>query len=551
MSSQKKELIYYVIIDQGKDSKLAYQVNPKLTIGLDPRNDVILVDSKAEAKHLELIEKDNYLILTQLASDRSTLLNNRPLIQNEKYILNASDELKIGSIKLKFKKDLGLKNIEVIKPDHNHESLNEKTLEKRKNIHHGENGLNLSEENDEEKTVHQTILKKNAKSEKAPGHLIKIKTLNFEIRWDFVTKFILGIFFDFYFAYFLLSLFNDIKLHLYLFFGFLEVIMMFGFKTTAGLFILKYRFNRQFSAWLMLFLFLVYPLTKGSFTKYVKEIPMTKSSVIDLHGVDYHSYSTKNSLLYKTTLDSNYFLLESIENQKPILNFFDLNTNEVLSLKFMEVFDTIKFNKFIYRTHPFKLPIKLNFDPLQEKKHLNEIITTDKYDLKEIFLKNGPFLSYINDTKTFFLNNLEEKIETIKFSEDVPVLVFRDQKNANVYLFGNENIHYFRYLRPKNKQLENQFIEKVLAQITLSLIEKTTDKIGFLEMLDSLPEIDFKTLLTLYSQDYVRIKESKNEVLIKMFEKNLNQTELEIIRESKDAGPKLIKQFNSIKNNFD
>lgn len=542
----KKEFIYFAIIEQQNDAKLAYQINPKLTLGLDPRNDVVLVDKTIEEKHLEFREVDGQISVTQLAKTGTTTINGKPLEQNNQYLIGVHDQIKIGLIRIRFKKDLGFKNKEII------EHRNEDIKNKRTNIAASEKGLNLHIENLDVLTENQTIIKESKKNELKESTLIKVKPLNLEIKWDFVTTFFLGLLFDFFFAYFLLSLFPDIKLHLYLFFGFIEIFLMFVFKSTAGQFLFKHRFNRQFTTWILLFLFLVYPLSKGSFAVPIKKANIIHNKLIDIHARSYMSFSKNNSLGLTTEIDNDNLIWMDASNGLFYLKLMNLKSLTLLELKYEESFDTIKFNKYIYRTHPFKLPVKIKYDSIVEKNYLLKILSIDRSNIKQIFLENGPFLSFINDTKSFFLEGLNKDIESVQFAEDCPVLLFRDNNIGKVYFIGDDKIIQFSYKRPKSIELENLFIEKILAKTKANLVHSSENKIGFFEMFDAFPEVDFDKIVESYIQNkdwlsFAALNTKAREELIN----SINRLQIEIIKAARNTGPKLIKQLDELKENLE
>jgi hypothetical protein len=542
----KKEFIYFAIIEQSNDAKLAYQINPKLTLGLDPRNDVVLVDKNIEERHLEFRESDGQISVTQIAKTGTSQINGKPLEQNNQYLIGVHDQLKVGQIRIRFKKDLGFKNREII------EQKKEVQTQNRPKVVLAEKGFNFHHENQDVLTENQTIIKDSKQHIHKDSTLLKVKQLNLDIKWDFVTKFFLGLIFDFFFAYFLLSLFPDIKLHLYLFFGIIEILLMFIFKSTAGQFLFKHRFNRQFTTWVLLFLFLIYPLSKGSFSVPFKQINIIVNNVIDIHAKKYMSFSKNNSLGLNTEIDNDSLVWMDANNGIFNLNFMNLKSKEILKLQHVESFDTIKFNKYIYRTHPFKLPVKIKYDSLLEKKYLIKILSIDRSNIKQIFLENGPFLSFINDTKSLFLDGLNGDIESVQFVEDCPVLFFRDKTIAKVYFIGDDKIIQFIYKRPKSIELENLFIEKILAKTRGNLVHSTENKIGFLEMFDAFPEVDFDKLVESYIQNKDWLSSvSQDEKVRDELINSINRLQIEIIKAARNTGPKLIKQLDELKDNLE
>jgi hypothetical protein len=77
------------------------EVEDQLLAGIDPRNDLILVDPKVRAKHFLFTKKENLLTVQYLGKNWDTFLNGLPLEKDKVYILEKDDFLKIGKIQIK------------------------------------------------------------------------------------------------------------------------------------------------------------------------------------------------------------------------------------------------------------------------------------------------------------------------------------------------------------------------------------------------------------------------------------------------------------------
>lgn len=80
-------------------------VHDQILAGLDPRNDLILVDPAVEARHFHFKnnKEENLLTVQILGSDNSTLLNGVPLEKGKSYLLEKGDTLKCGRVEIKIR----------------------------------------------------------------------------------------------------------------------------------------------------------------------------------------------------------------------------------------------------------------------------------------------------------------------------------------------------------------------------------------------------------------------------------------------------------------
>lgn len=519
----KKEPIFFAIIREENGALLSYKIDPTLTVGKNPRSDVILTDPNAGNEHLKLVDQNGTLVLKIKTKEHPTYLSGKK-IDFENTILGLNDVITIGSIKISFKREMGLRELP-IRPN-----LINLNIEENKIAINDKIDLNLLDEDTDPKNEildqeAQTITRLNRKKEN-DSYLVNFKKINFSIKWDFITRFVMGLIFDFYFCYFILSLFSGIKMHLYIFYSIFEVFILFSARRPIGHHLIQYKFNRQYAIWIMLLMFILYPLTKGSFKTPVYKTPITKSYEIELHPRQYQGMSTSEALNLSAELHDNEYLFVDSKGEKINLNFYFFGKKEILEVPLVDVYDTIKLNKYIYRTHPFKIPLKTTMDPILQKRELKKILEINQESFKDIFLENGPFLSFINDTKTFFLKGLQPPIKSIETDDKTPVIILKDKVKTKIFIIGRNKIYELYFFKPQNILLETEFIEKILAKIEYNLINQTTSKDeGFLSLFESLPNINYKLLLDLYQND-IDLLISKNETeLLQLYKRKIEDIE--------------------------
>lgn len=76
------------------------KVLDRLLAGLDPRNDLILIDPVVKTKHMLFKKQNNVLCVHYLGNDGESFLNGHELEKGKLYVLEKGDLLKVGSIEI-------------------------------------------------------------------------------------------------------------------------------------------------------------------------------------------------------------------------------------------------------------------------------------------------------------------------------------------------------------------------------------------------------------------------------------------------------------------
>jgi hypothetical protein len=104
-----KELIYTLDVRIPDNLPVQTDVLDTIVAGIDPRNDLILLDKKIKPKHFIFNRNDEILNVHYLGDDGDTFLNLHLLEKNKSYILENGDVLKIGKVEIIIRQSLGLK----------------------------------------------------------------------------------------------------------------------------------------------------------------------------------------------------------------------------------------------------------------------------------------------------------------------------------------------------------------------------------------------------------------------------------------------------------
>lgn len=118
-------------------SPLKIDVQDQVSVGLDPRNDLVLTGKKIRPKHAQFEKKAETLILHFLGKDNEGFLNSIPMEENKNYILEKGDVVQISSTEIIIRHEMihtaekKAPNIQFRSLDElSKESLNEKLLYK-------------------------------------------------------------------------------------------------------------------------------------------------------------------------------------------------------------------------------------------------------------------------------------------------------------------------------------------------------------------------------------------------------------------------------------
>lgn len=84
------------------------EIIDRVLAGIDPRNDLILIDPKVLAKHFLFRLRNNILTVQFLGKDAETFLNGLPLENGKLYILEKGDILKVGTIEIIIRRDTNI-----------------------------------------------------------------------------------------------------------------------------------------------------------------------------------------------------------------------------------------------------------------------------------------------------------------------------------------------------------------------------------------------------------------------------------------------------------
>jgi hypothetical protein len=102
------ELIYTLDVRIPDQSPKKLEIIDRVLAGIDPRNDLILVDPKIKAKHFLFRRRNNILTVHYLGRDGDTFLNGLPLEKGKLYILEKLDILKVGKVEIIIRRETGI-----------------------------------------------------------------------------------------------------------------------------------------------------------------------------------------------------------------------------------------------------------------------------------------------------------------------------------------------------------------------------------------------------------------------------------------------------------
>lgn len=112
------ELLFTLDVRIPDQSPRKIEVQDRILAGIDPRNDLILVDSKIKTKHFLFRKMNNILSVHYMGANGDTFLNGHELIKGKLYILEKGDILKVGKIEIIIRRETSIsKSVGSSKPE--------------------------------------------------------------------------------------------------------------------------------------------------------------------------------------------------------------------------------------------------------------------------------------------------------------------------------------------------------------------------------------------------------------------------------------------------
>lgn len=107
----ENELLFILEVRIPEQTPIEYEIGEQFLAGLDPRNDLILVDPKVKTKHFIFRNGKSILTVHYTGADGDSLLNGIPLEKDKTYILEKGDILKVGRIDIIIHHKIGIRKI--------------------------------------------------------------------------------------------------------------------------------------------------------------------------------------------------------------------------------------------------------------------------------------------------------------------------------------------------------------------------------------------------------------------------------------------------------
>jgi pSer/pThr/pTyr-binding forkhead associated (FHA) protein len=102
------ELLFTLDVRVPDQAPRKLEVVDRVLAGIDPRNDLILIDPKVKTKHFLFRKRNNILSVHYLGADNQTFLNGLPLERGKLYLLEKGDILKVGKIEIIIRRETGI-----------------------------------------------------------------------------------------------------------------------------------------------------------------------------------------------------------------------------------------------------------------------------------------------------------------------------------------------------------------------------------------------------------------------------------------------------------
>ena len=107
--SEKTELHYVIEVKIPESGPRKFVIHHQFSIGLDPRNDLVIIGPKIKSKHFLLKSQSGLLTLMYSGADGESFLNQIPIENGKLYILEIGDQLIVDKTTIIIKTEVGPK----------------------------------------------------------------------------------------------------------------------------------------------------------------------------------------------------------------------------------------------------------------------------------------------------------------------------------------------------------------------------------------------------------------------------------------------------------
>lgn len=592
-------------------SPIRMEVKDQILAGIDPRNDLILIDPAVKAKHFLFKRKENALTVHYLGTNGNTFLNGQYLEKDKLYILDNADVLKVGRVEIIIGNDKGLP----LPTSPEAFPFKEMSIKKIK-----------EEASKEERTFTFNTIR--LIPYKVYGFVVDmaltylflsfvIPTEGFlSLTQDLISPLSAFIFRSLTFhQHFIASMRILSLIEFFICFHLLMVVTSLVLGTTPGAFLIglhekspnKNFLAIRFKAYLYALLNIIVlplllfdiPLYRGKNLKelltfstrdlsasvifkisrraitpiltmacffspfflgppYTANITPEKNfppKYKDVHAISLSSASKELGLSLNSELSNQYALLPYFENKKIGLVLYDLKNDKAL---LMQEQNRLSLSEALFRLRyanafsSLSVPDYFIGHELLKNKSLKSL-TLSLTTLIPGLLEFGPMLANGFLFKESFLKNFRSQDNFLlnSFDKKNPVIKISTNNEEKVFLFAKKEIIEFSLIGPKLSALLDNFTSGVLAG--LSFNQTANDKLRtpqILEALEAFEHSDDHTLLTYYINEAKKINNLNNPKWRAFLKKNILQTKQALLEDKMriNSNKNIEKSFNDIIN---
>jgi len=499
---------------------LNIEIQSSISVGSDPRNDIVLVNKNALPQHLLFELKGENLSLTNFAKNSQTYLNSVPLESNKNYLLDIRDHIQISELEIWISEslDYNVEQVNAIGSEENSRFSQAIEEESPPPLPPEENFV--SEVPAQHESPPDFVEKSNVSIKKNQKHILehfKLWVVRFYalIADFFLTYFIVTFIivqFDRYDLYYqflngairVIESISPYSIHpMFISFYFLRIFQLLIFGNTIGQILCGLRFNSQKSALRMigrriliivlglilipahnnvsdhfffksmrkigLFIFFSFTLFAPIFIKHeqvTKIVGEQKIRAQEIQTQSHLTFSDQWKMALKLEIPKKYVLFPFAQIKKgetslgfELVNLKDksrLNILESNSIDYHAIEERLNFYDPFYRSFFSK---KLSSLSITEKKNLIfKFLTLSHEESIESLLESGPFFGSQILIKKLLLSHFQAKDE----------IIVKNYSNANSTIFIESN-HWLKVLL---------FTEDKIVSFT---INKTKDNVALVD----------------------------------------------------------------------
>lgn len=555
MKQEKNQ--YRLIIQVEGQSPLKIDVVDSISVGTDPRNDLVLINKKINHRHLLFELKGENLALVYLGLTNQTFLNHLPLDEGRTYLLDVNDIINFSGVEINITQEL--MNV------HETQKLKRKIFDESPPLLPSE--IKVLAKKADPPLFEREPLPPITENVTRPTD--KKNDVNFIYLWMIKIYSMVG---DFFFTYlFLITIPPLLTFQLFtsnmiqfaaaaviptkatafysfvLFWFILSFVQTLIFGTTISQFLLGLHYKETQSFWRMIFnriktvaySLLLLP-AQNSYKKSLPYKAMRKAGIIiimifiiatpyflpapfnneitliskediipkELHTRSIKSFSKDLGMSLEAELSYRYFILPKIKGKSSLraFEFFDLRTSESIVVEEQADFYYDELQKLLEYGNPFydffqREPLG-NLSVKEKKTLIKGLLLQTPLKFKDPLITLGPFMGSGVLVKSHLLDNISTSDLVLKiYRPETPIMYVGSAQQDFFFLFQGDHLSRYKVSGKVKSNLVSVFEQEVFSKLVIdseSPVSVSGQKLSILSVQDAFLHGHEESILTYY-----------------------------------------------------